>query len=88
MKKCLLLLEITCQRIILQSLLPTTLFRNNEIDSKRCSYEEMDGGKEGSSLINTLSPKKKKLLFVQNKYTTTILLNNLNFSFIFSSILN
>lgn len=45
----------------------------------------MDGGKEGYSLINTLSPKKikKKLLFVQNKYTTTILLNNLNFSFIF-----
>jgi len=105
MKKCLLLLEITCQRIILQSLLPTTLFRNNEIDSKRCSYEEMVGGKEGSSLINTLSPKKKKkkiaICTKQIYYYYSIKqsqfffyfffyfeLNNLNFPFIFSFILN
>jgi hypothetical protein len=74
MKKYLLLLEITCQRVIWQSFLQTTLFRNNEIDSKRCSYEEMDGGKEGSSLINTLSPKKKIKKIAINLYKTNILL--------------
>jgi hypothetical protein len=56
-----LLLERTCQHVLLQSL---SLFERTEVDLNQVEndfqYEEMVGGNEGFSSINPLLPKKGK----------------------------